>query len=131
MAHPRRILVVDDNQTNREIIEEILEDEYEVINAANGLEALVMAHRYHPRIVLLDVMLPEVDGYFICRKLRAIPEMAACRIIMVTAKAMPSERALGFASGADYYLTKPFDEADLLTAITSARHLQKSSSYLH
>src|SRR5688572_8467079 len=96
MGHPRRILVVDDNLINREIIEEILRDDFTVITASNGSEALELADRYEPRVVLLDVMLPGMDGYSICRKLRAMPEMSTARIVMVTAKAMPSERAQGF-----------------------------------
>jgi len=119
MSHRKRILVVDDNPVNREIIEEVLSDDYEVIMAANGPDALLLAERYHPRVVLLDIMLPGLDGYDICRKLRTMSDMNDVRIIMVTAKAMPSERARGLDAGADAYITKPFDETDLLEAIRS------------
>jgi DNA-binding response OmpR family regulator len=64
-------------------------------------------------------MLPGIDGYDICRKLRGMPDLSDVQIIMVTAKAMPSERAMGFDAGADAYITKPFDEAELLAAIRS------------
>ena len=119
MARRKRILVVDDNVLNREIAEEVLCEEYEVITAATGDDALLLAERFRPRIVLLDVMLPGMDGYDICRRLRGMPDLADARIIMVTAKAMPSERARGFEAGADAYITKPFDEAELLAAIRS------------
>jgi two-component system cell cycle response regulator len=117
MGRRKRILVVDDNPVNREIIEEILDGEHEVLMAANGSDALKLAERYRPQVVLLDVMLPGLDGYDICRKLRAMPSTAEARIIMVSAKAMPSERAQGIDAGADDYITKPFDDGDLVEAI--------------
>jgi len=117
MGRRKRILVVDDNSVNREIIEEILDGEHEVLMAANGSDAIKLAERYRPQVVLLDVMLPGLDGYDTCRKLRAMPSMAQARIIMVSAKAMPSERAQGIDAGADAYVTKPFDDGDLVEAI--------------
>jgi len=120
MARRKRALVVDDNSMNREIIEEVLCDDYEIVMADNGQDAIVLAERYQPRVVLLDVMLPGLDGYDICRLLRSMPGMSRTRIVMVTAKAMPSERAKGFDAGADAYVTKPFDEADLLSAIDTS-----------
>jgi len=119
MLRPKRVLVVDDNPVNREIIDEVLSDDYEVIMAANGPEALLLAERFQPQVVLLDVMLPGMDGYDLCRKLRSMPDSSGARIIMVTAKAMPSERASGLEAGADAYLTKPFDETDLLAVVRS------------
>jgi CheY-like chemotaxis protein len=117
MSRRQRVLVVDDNAVNREIIEEILASDFQVLMAENGTEAVSMAQRHHPSVVLLDVMLPGADGYAICRRLRSMPGMADLRIIMVTAKAMPSERARGFDAGADAYVTKPFDDGDLVAAI--------------
>ena len=115
-AH-KRILVVDDNPTNLEIFEEMLDGEYVVLTARDGAESLAIAERFSPRVVLLDVMLPGIDGYEVCRKLRGIAGMSDARIIMVSAKAMPSERVAGMNAGADAYITKPFDDAELLTAI--------------
>jgi CheY-like chemotaxis protein len=117
MHHSNKILVVDDNATNLEIIQEMLEDDYTVKTATNGSDAIKLAEQWQPRVVLLDVMLPGVDGYEICRRLRTTPGMARTRIIMVSAKAMPSERAQGFDAGADAYITKPFDDGELLAAI--------------
>ena len=117
MARRKRVLVVDDNPVNREIIEEMLDGEYEIHMADNGPDALRLATRFRPCVVLLDVMLPGLDGYDICRKLRATPGLADMRIVMVSAKAMPSERARGFDAGADAYVTKPFDDGDLLAAM--------------
>jgi DNA-binding response OmpR family regulator len=92
-------------------------NDFEVIMAANGPDALKLAERLHPNLVLLDVKLPGMDGYEICRALRSMVDLSQTRIIMVTAKAMPSERARGLEAGADAYLTKPFDERDLLVAM--------------
>jgi DNA-binding response OmpR family regulator len=117
MARRKRILVVDDNPLTREILEEVLSEEYHIMMATNGADALLLAERYHPHVVLLDVMLPGVDGYCVCRKLRSMPNMADVWIVMVTAKAMPSERRKGLDAGADVYVTKPFDDAELVNAI--------------
>jgi CheY-like chemotaxis protein len=126
MTRSKRVLVVDDNALNREIIEEILADEYEVYMAANGHDAILLAERCRPSIVLLDVMLPGIDGYDICRRLRMMPGMSDVRIVMVTAKAMPSERAKGFDAGTDAYLTKPFDDGDLVAAIRSTEQRSRT-----
>jgi two-component system cell cycle response regulator len=120
MSRGNQILMVDDNPTNQEIIEEVLGGDYELLSAENGVEALRLAERYLPRVVLLDVMLPGINGYDLCHRIRHMPNLSDVYIIMVTAKAMPSERAQGFAAGADAYLTKPFDEGELMAAIRSS-----------
>lgn len=117
MGQPDSVLVVDDNPTNCEVIQEILDQEYHVVTANSGVEALQLAERHQPRVVLLDVMMPGMDGFETCRQLRQVPGMSGARIIMVSAKAMASERAEGLNAGADEYLTKPFDEVQLFTAM--------------
>jgi putative two-component system response regulator len=117
MTRRKRVLVVDDNPVNLEIIDEALSDQFDLIFAATGLEALQMAEKFKPRVVLLDLMLPDIDGYDVCDKLRRMPNMFDTRIIMVTARAMPSEHARGLNVGADAYITKPFEPAELLNAI--------------
>jgi putative two-component system response regulator len=112
-----RMLIVDDNATNREILQEIFEQDYSILVATNGAGALKLAGRYHPRVVLLDVMLPDLDGNEVCRRLRNMPGMARSRIIMVSAKAMPSECAEGYSAGADAYITKPFDEVEVMAIV--------------
>jgi two-component system cell cycle response regulator len=87
------------------------------MNSSVGIAALEMTRRLQPRIVLLDVMLPGIDGYEVCRRMRAMPGMSQSTIIMVSAKAMPSEQALGIEAGADGYLTKPFDDGELRSSI--------------
>jgi twitching motility two-component system response regulator PilH len=117
MKLPKRVLVVDDDEANLAIYHEILDDEYILLEAETGQEALKLAQRYAPRIVILDVMLPDFDGYEVCRVLRRMSGMQEACIVMVSAKALPSECAIGMQQGADAYLTKPFDDADLLNAI--------------
>ncbi|MGC3966611.1 MAG: response regulator [Pirellulales bacterium] len=119
MRTSRNVLVVDDNPGNREIIHEILDGHFTVIDASNGTEALAIAARCRPPIVLLDVMLPDIDGYEVCRRLRRSAGTDTACIIMVSAKAMPSEQQAGFEAGADSYLTKPFDDDELWEAIHS------------
>jgi CheY-like chemotaxis protein len=112
-----RILIVDDNESNREILQEIFEPDYDILLAHNGDSALKLAEKYYPRIVLLDVMLPDRDGYEVCRRMRGMPGMARAKIIMISAKAMPSEFAEGYSAGADAYITKPFDDAEVMAAV--------------
>src|SRR4051812_39832601 len=98
-----RIMIVDDNPSNIEICQEILDGEFEVVTAADGLEAIRIASENSPRVVLLDVMLPLIDGYETCRRLRRLPGMQGAFIVFLSAKAMPSERAEGLDAGADAY----------------------------
>jgi len=127
MSMPKQILVVDDNANNVEVIHEILDGDYDVIDAANGWEALEIAERLAPQFVLLDVMLPIIDGYEVCRKMRQLPGMKRARIIIVSAKAMPSERRLGLEAGADDYLTKPFDDGELLSILRQSEKAYSAS----
>jgi CheY-like chemotaxis protein len=113
----KKILVVDDNPTNLEIVQEMLGDDHEILTASSGEDALELASRYRPGVILLDVMLPGIDGYEVCKRLRRLPGMFRAQIIMVSAKAMPSEQAQGINAGADGYITKPFDDAELRAKI--------------
>ncbi len=117
MARVGRVLVVDDNETNLAIVEEMLEHDYEVRTAQSCREALRIVQKFTPGVILLDVMMPGVDGYETCRLLRAEPRLRGTNIIMVSAKAMPSEQQSGYAAGADDYITKPFDDGELLAKL--------------
>jgi CheY-like chemotaxis protein len=117
MRTKRSVLAVDDNSVNLSILEEILGDEYCVRFAQNGPEAIRMARQLQPAFILLDVMMPGMDGLEICRRLRETPGLNHTVIIMVSAKAMPSERSAGLRAGADDYITKPFDEVELLQVL--------------
>jgi two-component system, sensor histidine kinase and response regulator len=117
MHPPSRILIVDDHPINIAILEELLGDTYELAVATSGEEALSIAVEFHPALILLDIMMPGINGYETCRRLRAIPALCTCKIIMVSAKAMVSERLHGYEAGADDYVTKPFDAEEFLAKV--------------
>jgi len=109
-----RILAVDDIAANLRLLEAKLTAEYyEVELASNGPDALAMAARWAPDIVLLDVMMPGMDGYEVCRALKADPATAHIPVVMITALVDPAERVRGLEAGADDFLSKPVDDATL------------------
>ena len=116
MKQQCKILIVDDNPTNIAILEEILGD-YKLKSASSGQAALDLVNEYHPDLILLDIMMPGMTGYEVCRRLRENPEIKQPKIIMVSAKAMVSERLKGYEMGADDYITKPFEEDELLAKV--------------
>jgi CheY-like chemotaxis protein len=130
LRRDHRLLAVDDNPVNLEIVAELLGDRFRVKIAQSGAEALRIAERFQPGIVLLDVMMPDMDGLQACRSLRAIPGMGDAAIIMVSAKAMPSEQAAGLRAGADDYITKPFDDDELLAILRKYERPDVHSSEL-
>ena len=112
-----RILCVDDNARNLRILNELLEDDYELHCVANGEDALTAFEEFRPSLVLLDVMMPGIDGYEVCRRIRQREADADIPVILVTARARADERELGLQAGADAYLAKPFDPDALLDLV--------------
>ena len=109
-----KILVVDDEPEAVELVEFNLKAAgFDVLTAADGAEALKKAHAALPGLVVLDLMLPEVDGLEVCKMLRRDPATATIPIVMVTAKAAEIDRILGLELGADDYITKPFKLREL------------------
>ncbi len=109
-----RILVVDDDQIIIQITARVLSSAgYEVFKAPNGPEALRQVDEIRPDLVILDVMMPEMDGYEVCRRLRAKPTTARLPIMMLTAQESVEEKVRGFEAGADDYMTKPFQPPEL------------------
>lgn len=112
------ILIVDDEPNIIVAVEFLLKQGgYEVIKAYNGNEALHAMNNYHPEVVILDVMMPGIDGYEVARKIRSNPAFDDVRIIFLTAKGTLNDRFQGYANGGEIYLTKPFDNYELLEAI--------------
>ncbi|MBA3947161.1 MAG: response regulator transcription factor [Herpetosiphonaceae bacterium] len=112
-----RILVVDDEPTITEFLETGLTYEgYTVVTVADGATALETAHTFHPEVVILDVMLPDVDGWEVCRRLRQESEVG---ILMLTARGDVDDRVNGLEMGADDYLVKPFKFKELLARVRS------------
>lgn len=117
MQEKDKILAVDDNSINLAVIEELLGSQYHLITATTGIDALEMAHEFRPDLILLDIMLQGMNGYEVCQQIRKSSSLRHTKIIMVSAKAMASERLKGYQVGADDYLTKPFDGEDLLEKV--------------
>ena len=103
-----KILVIEDNPGSLRLMGYTLEKKgYQVITASDGLEGLRKARDEHPDLVILDVMLPGLDGYEVCHRLRQKPETAALPILMISAKVHQDDKDIGLRMGADDYLTKP------------------------
>ena len=118
-AGRRRILYVEDNASNQQLMEELLGTigNFTMLTAANGYIALDMAVEHKPDLILLDINLPEMDGFEVLRRLRAMAETRDIPVIAVTAAAMPSEVERGLQAGFKEYITKPIDISNVLRAI--------------
>jgi len=114
-----KILIVEDNEVNLDIFEEIFEDGFNIKMVTDGQQALDVIGEYMPKVVLLDVMMPNMDGYEVCKRIRSDENLKNIKVIMVSARAMESERRKGIEAGADEYITKPFDEDALLDTVRS------------
>lgn len=126
MNPPPLILVVDDVATNRETLLELLEgQDYRVMEAADGPTALRLTAETPPDLVLLDVMMPGMDGYEVCRRLRADARLAAVPVIMVTALDDQASRLAGIKAGADDFVTKPFNRAELRARVRTITRLNR------
>jgi len=108
------VLIVDDVKTDRELIGKVVAAAgHTVIYASDGDDALAQARAKLPGLILLDVIMPRMDGFNACRKLKADAATSAIPVVMVTHKSTPSDRFWGKKQGADHYLTKPFSPAQL------------------
>lgn len=113
-----RVLVVEDDEVIRSLIALNLELEgFEVSTAGDGAEALSLVKDVDPVVVTLDAMMPNVDGYEAIRRLRADPDTAHVKVLMVSARAQERDLQRAAGLGVDSYLTKPFDPAELVTAV--------------
>ncbi len=120
MAAIDTILVVDDNEQNIELLEAMLLPQgYDVISARDGIEALERVEQFTPHLVLLDVMMPRMDGFEVTRRLRGRPETASVPILMLTALRELSDKVRGLELGADDFLSKPFNRIELLARVRS------------
>jgi DNA-binding response OmpR family regulator len=117
MSRPR-ILILEDEPDIREILEYALRREgFDIVSAGDGTTGLATARRLVPDLVLLDLMLPGIDGLEICRQLRADPATASTALIMVTAKGEEADVVLGLGLGADDYVSKPFKPKELVARV--------------
>ena len=126
MKDTNTILIVDDEPVGQEILGAMLMDEgYDVAFADNGKEALAKAAELVPDLILLDVMMPGMDGFGVCQRLRTDPVLAEVPIIMVTALDDRNSLLLGIEAGADDFISKPFDRIEMRTRVKSITRLNR------
>lgn len=128
---PHQILIVDDEEKNRKLLDIVLQNYgYACRCAANGAEALAIARDYAPDLIFLDIMMPGMDGYAVCRQLKANPETSAIPVVMVTALTDQDSRLRGLEAGASDFLSKPFDKNELLLRARNLLQVKDFSDFL-
>jgi DNA-binding response OmpR family regulator len=116
----KKLLIVDDEDGVRALVRMTLDNgDYQIIEASDGHEALDLAREYHPDLVLLDVMLPDLSGMDVCRKIKDDPELSSTTVVMLTARAQTSDVGDAEEAGADGYFTKPFSPIALTRKVES------------
>ena len=114
----RRVLVVDDDPEVIQILEvNLAHANFEVISAQTGAEALGKAFRERPDLMLLDVILPDLDGLDVCRRLKESQQMSRIPVIIISARVESEDRIAGIAAGAEHYVTKPFAPAEVVALV--------------
>lgn len=114
----KKILIADDNENIREALTYLLEDEgYTLWLAKDGADTLRKVRELSPDILFLDIMMPEINGYDVCRTIKNDPDLKKTYVIMLTAKGQVAEQERGKAVGADEYIVKPFSPMEILTKI--------------
>lgn len=119
------IMIVDDNADNRELLEDIFEEDYRVSCCEDGITCLANAPELQPDLILLDVNMPQMDGYEVCRRLKAEPRTALIPVVFVTALASPEQRLKGYEAGAEDYVTKPFVDEIIVEIVTKVLERQR------
>jgi DNA-binding response OmpR family regulator len=115
---PHRVLIAEDEPSIVISLEFLLKEAgYEVAVAREGSGALALADTWHPDLIVLDVMLPAVNGFEVCKRIRGSHGMRTVKILMLTARGRESEMEKGFAAGADAYMTKPFATKELIAKV--------------
>ncbi len=112
-----KILAVDDTVVFTGILSKILEDDYDIKTASSGEEALEIIEEFMPNIILLDVMMPGLNGYEVCEKIKANKKFESIKILFLSGMTEPEERVKGYEVGGDDYITKPFIQQELLAKI--------------
>ena len=116
----KRILIADDNENIRTALTYLLEDEgYELSLAKDGTDTLRKVRELHPHILFLDIMMPEINGYDVCRTIKNDPDLKKTYVIMLTAKGQIAEQERGKDVGADEYIVKPFSPMEILSKVKS------------
>ncbi len=112
------VLVVDDSPTELRAMQAALKGRgYTVVTAVDGEQALEKAMQFKPRVMLLDIVLPKKNGFQVCRQLKTTPQTQDIKIVLVSSKTQDSDRFWGMKQGADEYITKPYDAAELAASV--------------
>jgi DNA-binding response OmpR family regulator len=118
MAGKRRVLLADDDPSLLRLISTTLgSDDFDLLQAGDGQEALELARREHPDLILLDINMPRLDGFEVCQALKSDPEMNSIKVVMLSARGSDKDRARGRECGADDYFVKPFSPIQLLNKV--------------
>lgn len=111
----KKILIVDDDKALREMLKlTFSREKHMLLEAEDGEQAIEVAERELPDIILLDVMMPGMDGYQVCYKIKTTPALSKCIVVMLTARDQQNDMKRGVGAGADYYITKPFSTKALV-----------------
>ncbi|NNF97829.1 MAG: response regulator [Desulfobacteraceae bacterium] len=114
----QKVLVVDDSTTDLKLISGFLSSAgYTVIKAVDGEDALKMVQQENPDLVVLDIIMPKINGFDVCRKIKTSADLKKTKIIMVSSKSQESDKFWGMKQGADIYMTKPFSSEELITNV--------------
>ncbi len=119
------ILVVEDNPDLREMIKEYLQDDFSVLEAENGIEGMKLADKTIPDLIISDIMMPEMDGYELTRKIKSNEKTNHIPVVLLTAKAATEDKLEGLETGADDYLIKPFNEKELIIRVKNLIKIRK------
>lgn len=117
-VEPQKVLIADDDPINRQVLAELIKPEHTVLLAKNGEQALERAARHLPDLILLDVMMPDLDGYEVLRRLRADPQTAHIAVIFISGLDRPEDEANGLKMGAADYIAKPFNATVVMARVT-------------
>ncbi len=119
MNQSMMILAVDDEPLNLMILKELFDDTHEIVLVESGEDAIKKMVDAVPAIILLDVMMPGIDGLEVCKRVRANDAMKDTKVIMISGRAMEADVQAGMDAGADHYISKPFDMMDLVDLVES------------
>jgi len=121
-----KILIVDDDPVSRMAVEGLLSSEpYELYFVSNGLDGIAVATTLHPDLILLDVMMPLMDGFEVCKRIRALPDIAEVPILLITSLDDQSSRISGLQAGADDFITKPYNSVELFARLQTILRLNR------
>ena len=128
-ALPGPIVIIDDEPYALRAMSYLLTREgYEVVTASNGQEGLDRVRELRPPLVFLDIMMPQLDGYEVCQRVRADPSLNDTYIVMLSAKGQQVDRERGLAEGANEYMTKPFSPREIVKRLSEIFHLENGAS---